>query len=472
MLSSHRLAGIKQPSRWRGNVVASEEALDHNIFVGYIRLVTDLVAILNEREARDAKATLAEIDRALTSEQVFEQIVAGLPPEVVNGYRRALRLEGADLQEKFDAYEAAKSGDYSQLKRIAGADPGVALIVARITRGYSQKELARRLGLKEQQIQRYEADRYRSISLSNYRRVAHVLGVRWDIELSDAAAPWHASGWEFATDISSNDIKKVLKHAAEHRWFAGGADGFSEKGNPNYLSKYIADHIMNYGSPTLLRSGLNMSGQVNDLFLIAWKSRVTRVAEGIIDKDNIKYLSLDISWLRELVRLSPKVDGPARARDSLRTQGIVLVCEPQISGLNLDGAAFLVGRTPVIGLTLRRDTIDSFWFTLLHEIAHVILHYRTGLRSGFFDDIDSPNVDEIEKEADGFASNMLIPDEQWQRSTARIAKDSATIVRLAEELGIHPAIIFGRVQKERGNYATFAEKIGRGGVRKWLLEHQ
>jgi HTH-type transcriptional regulator/antitoxin HigA len=434
--------------------------------------MTDSPAILNEREARDAKATVAEIDRALSSEQVLEAIVAGLPPEVVDRYRHALALQRADLEAQLDAYEAAKGGDYSQLKRCVGDDPGVALIVARIAHGYSQRELARRLGLKEQQIQRYEADRYRSISLSNYRKIAHVLGVGWEMKLSDGAISWPGSRWEASTEINASVVRKIIKHAKDKHWFDDDQARLDEDDSDNYLRRYITDHIINYGTPTLLRTGLNVERRVDDLMLLAWKSRVTRIAEQIIQNNKISDRGLHITWLRDLVHLSTYDDGPARARKLLVDQGIFLVAEPQIPGLQLDGAAFLLGDTPVIGMTLRRDTIDNFWFTLLHEIAHVILHSKIDLRSGFFDDIDNPNVDELEKEANDFASNLLISNERWLRSPARIAKSADTIENLAKELGVHPAIVFGRVQKERRDYAIFADKIGRGSVRKWLVGQQ
>jgi HTH-type transcriptional regulator/antitoxin HigA len=106
----------------------------------------------------------------------------------------------------------------------------------------------------------------------------------------------------------------------------------------------------------------------------------------------------------------------------------------------------------------------------MHEVGHAILHYQTGLRIGFFDDADNTAVDEIEQEANDFASNMLIPDEKWKRSPARIAKSASAIEKFASEIGIHPAIVFGRVQKERADYALFSNKIGRGLVRERLLQ--
>jgi HTH-type transcriptional regulator/antitoxin HigA len=431
-----------------------------------------ITEIFNESEAKAAKAAIAEIEHVLESERYFEPIIAGLPIEVISGYRRALRQQLREIKIRLEAYEAAKVGDYSALKREIGGDLGVALIVARIARGISQKELARRLGLKEQQIQRYEADRYRSINLSNYRRIAHVLGAHIEIKLCDENTKWLGfGGWELASEIDSSVIKKIVKHAKENDWLEEGVTDLGGEESYSYLQRYITDHILSYGSPALLRTGMNVTEESDDILLVAWKARVTRLAEAIIAKNKITYSGLDISWLRELVKLSALEDGPAQARDFLMSRGVVLVCEPQIPGLKLDGAAYLIGSTPVIGLTLRRDTLDNFWFTLLHEIAHVILHYRNGLRLGFFDDTDCVDVDELEKEADRFASNMLIPDEKWKRSPARISKSAAVIEKFAQEMGINSAIAFGRIQKERADYATFSGKIGRGQVRKWLLKN-
>lgn len=137
--------------------------------------------------------------------------------------------------------------------------------------------------------------------------------------------------------------------------------------------------------------------------------------------------------------------------------------------MKVDGAAFLVDEIPVIGLTLLRDRLDNFWFTLMHEVAHVILHYRTGLRSGFFDDIERAHRDEFEREADSFAGNLLIPDHVWARSPARISKSTGPVERLARELSIAPAIIFGRIRLERNNYSIFSQHLGQGHVRKQFL---
>lgn len=425
--------------------------------------------ISTERQARDAEDAIAELDRALSSEHVLQSIVEGLPQEVVNGVRRSLATDRRERAHLLLAYQKARAGDFSLLREQAGNDPGAFLIVARIVRRLSQKDLARKLGLREQAIQRWEAEKYRTISLSNYHKVAQTLGVRW--QMSDIAP--NDEQWPPVYDVTRDDLTKVLRHARDKGWL-DTADASDENATAT-LIRYVGDHVNRYGTPSLLRTGLNVStgskvvdhGQ--DWLLLSWKAQVTRRAEAVIAQAKPRYRPINVSWLVDLVRLSQLEDGPARAQDLLLGNGIVLITETQIPGMSVDGAAFLADDVPVIGMTLLRDTIDNFWFTLLHEVAHIILHYRTGLSSGFFDDVTLPEVDEFEKEANRFAGNLLIPEEIWARSPARIAKTAEPIEKLAKRLKINPAIVFGRIRMERNDYSIFSDRIGRGTVRNQLL---
>lgn len=403
---------------------------------------------------------IAELDHALSSEQVLRSVVEGFPQEVVEVVRRSLTTERRELQQTLLAYHNAKLGSYDLLRERAGNDPGDFLIVARIIKGLSQKELARKLGLREQAIQRWEAERYRSITLANYQKVAQCLGVRWRME----EIKFVGGEGEISYDVNRDDFAKVLRHARERGWLEE-----SEKSDENAIStlvRYVADHVVRYGTPSLLRTGLNVVDHSRDWLLLSWKAQVTRKAEAIIEKLKIRYKPINVAWVSDLVRLSQHENGPVMAQEFLLKNGIVLIVEPQIPGMSIDGACFLIDGVPVIGLTILRDTLDNFWFTLLHEVAHVVLHYRTGLSSGFFDDVTLDNVDEFEAEANRFAGSMLIPDEIWSRSPARIAKAPEAIERFAAQIKVNPAIVFGRIRMERKDYSIFSAKIGRGCVRK------
>lgn len=418
--------------------------------------------ISSDRQAREAVSSIEEINSALSSEQVLKSVVEGLPREVIEGVRRSLSYERRELIAAVESYHSARRGDSMALKRRAEDDPGALLIVARIARGWSQKELARKLGLKEQAIQRYEAERYRTISLANLLRVARALSVEFSAEISSPRETY----WEPPTPASA-EVQKALKHAREYGWIQ--STEAAEDGGLSLLTRYIAEHVEIHGTPSLLRTGLNVVDHSEDWTLLSWKAQVTRRAKDTIKQRKVKYRPLDFSWLMDLVRLSRLEDGPVQAMALLLQHGIVLIAERQIPGMSVDGAAFLVDDIPVIGMTLRRDSLDNFWFTLMHEVAHVVLHYRTGLAAGFFDDTEATHVDEMEAEANAFASSLLIPEEVWSRSPARITKTAEPIERLAAQLGISPAIIFGRVRMERKNYAIFSDKIGRDKVRNQLL---
>ena len=417
---------------------------------------------LNEKEARETRARISRLTEALHSEHALEPVVAGLPPEVVSQVSRMMKAERERLTQAVEAYEQAKDTQRpTALKALVNHDLGLMLIVARIANGFSQKDLAWRLGVKEQQVQRWEAERYGQISLKNYHRVSALLGVRPWADMPDQP---EFRGLDKVIDgVSKSEIKKILKHGRENGWFA---DDFTEA----ELRRYIAENRIDFGSPGLLRTGLNVVDHSEDVMLHAWRARVTaRAREAFASVEDV-HEPLELKWMPELVRLSKEPDGPLRAVEVLACRGIVLIVEPQVPGLKIDGAAFIVDGRPVIGMTVRTDTVDNFWFTLMHELAHVTLHFSTGLAVGFYDQTDQEtSVDEQEEEANRFASNLLIPEERWRRSTARIAKSAAVIERFANELGIHPAIVFGRIRKERGEWSLFANKIGRNTVRKLFV---
>ena len=418
--------------------------------------------ILNEKELRVARMRVAELDGALATDESLKRVVDGLPLAVVNQLTAAMKAEREDLADSIQAYDAVKdTGQPTPLENRVGKDPGLMLIVARIAKGYTQRDLAWRLGVKEQQIQRYEAARYSTISVKNYARVAALLGVR----LSASIEPnLQFRGLDKVIDnVSREGIKKILKHGRSNGWF-------NEEMDELRLRQYIAENRIDFGSPTLLRTGLNVQDHSDDILLHAWRARVLTRAKEVINAGIQANDPINTGWLHELPKLSVFPDGPLRAGKLLQEAGIVLIIERQIPGLTIDGAAFIEANVPVIGLTLRKDDIGNFWFSLLHEIGHVVLHRLSGLANGFFDQFDASSVDEQEAEADAFASSMLIPEEIWRRSTARITKSAQPAEKLAKELGINPAIIFGRIQKERNDYSLFSKKIGRNTVRKLLIE--
>src|SRR5262249_49757638 len=140
-------------------------------------------------------------------------------------------------------------------------------------------------------------------------------------------------------------------------------------------------------------------------------------------------------------------------------------------GTFLDGAAMVSATgTPVIGLTLRHDRVDSFWFTLLHEVSHIVLHYYELLQSkiAFVDDMEIRSEDLHEREADELARNSLIPplflsQVSWGPSTSQ-----DEIITVAARARVHTAVVAGRWQRDQHNYKKFSRLIERDTLRPAL----
>lgn len=203
-----------------------------------------------------------------------------------------------------------------------------------------------------------------------------------------------------------------------------------------------------------------------------WASRLVQRAVQEFDLPTYNADEVSIELGKEIGRLSVFDDGPIRARDFLAELGIALIVERTLPGSRLDGAAFMLdGGTPVIGLTLRFDRIDYFWFTLLHEFVHVVRHLRYG--SGAFveslDDVESSS-DPLEQEADYYAQESFIPRSLWRRSDAYRRQTVKHINQLAKDLGINPAIIAGRIRRDTNRYDLFTNLVGHNQVRKHFTE--
>ena len=125
---------------------------------------------------------------------------------------------------------------------------------------------------------------------------------------------------------------------------------------------------------------------------------------------------------------------------------------------------------PVIGLTLRHDRIDNFWFCLMHELAHVSLHLSES-NTEFYDDLEvEAHEDPREQQADDLAMEALIPSGVWLESPASELRTPEAVEDLASQLGIHPAIVAGRIRYESKSYRILSQLIGYKQVRPCFPE--
>ena len=135
--------------------------------------------IKNERQYRITKAQAKRFSQTLADLQKRCSESEGIHPLIAEAQENAVRSQLADLEKELREYESLKEGKFHIGQLTVIDELPTVLIKARIARGLSQKDLAERLGLQEQQIQRYEATEYASASLTRIKEVAGALeGVR------------------------------------------------------------------------------------------------------------------------------------------------------------------------------------------------------------------------------------------------------------------------------------------------------
>lgn len=204
----------------------------------------------------------------------------------------------------------------------------------------------------------------------------------------------------------------------------------------------------------------NTNNLMNDYALLAWSIRVVSKAfsECCEKAYDANYITND--FLVDVAQLSRHEDGPLRAKQLLAENGIALVIERSLPGAIFNGAAIPTRQgMPVIGLTLQYDRIDNFWFTLLHELAHVWKHFDK-VNELYIDYFGSgeQNNDAKEVEANSIAGEALIP-KSYLMHDAFILKTNASVEDLAEQLNISPAIVAGRIQFDLKQYNIFRKYV-------------
>lgn len=159
------------------------------------------------------------------------------------------------------------------------------------------------------------------------------------------------------------------------------------------------------------------------------------------DREGLESLIAD---LRALTASTNPVAAIVEAESLLRDVGVALCLIPPIPGFGVHGATRWIAGHPVVQLSVRGKKDDQLWFTLFHELGHVLLHDH---KTVFLQGAD----DRLEVEADAYASRTLVPDEYRDRLPAK--RNIAAVRDLAAGLGIAPSIVLGQAQKLTGDFA-------------------
>lgn len=295
--------------------------------------------------------------------------------------------------------------------------------------------------------------RKRPLSLAMIRKLHQGLGISADMLMNESLHDGFDADAEPAVDFEKLPFKEMIDRRP-FRGFVKSVSDFKERAE-EVLRQYVPEVFSMHTSPAMLRATLAQQGQriMDSHALLVWRATVIHKArrlklEGKYHKDVIT-----MEWLRELAKLSSFEKGPLLAQEYLSKAGIALVFEEHYKKTYLDGAAMLDGERPIVGLTLRYDRLDNFWFALLHELMHIKEHLING-NIFIADNLDDKQRTDaaFEEEADRGARDALIPPEDWQRAAFGSAPDTKTVKVFAKSIRISPTIVAGRIRREQHNY--------------------
>ncbi len=189
--------------------------------------------------------------------------------------------------------------------------------------------------------------------------------------------------------------------------------------------------------------------ELNHEALAAWLRAGTVLSKrDSCAKFSKKALEQAIPKIRELTKRNEPKEFFDDLRSTLCACGVSLIVIPHFPKTYTAGATFWSGKDKaVVMMSLRGSWADIFWFSLFHELGHILLHDK---RATFLEDgSHHPGRKKQEEEADRFAQVALIPPSEFREFVCAGDLSYRAIKDFAETIGIDPGIITGRLQHER-----------------------
>jgi addiction module HigA family antidote len=160
--------------------------------------------------------------------------------------------------------------------------------------------------------------------------------------------------------------------------------------------------------------------------------------------DKAQFLSV-LTEIRALTVEPPEVFQPELIA-RCATAGVAIAFVPQIRGARVSGATrWISPEKALLQASLRYKSDDQLWFTFFHESAHILLH---GKRRIFLEGDTSSGSKAEEEQASSFAADFLIPPDELDRLLEEGRPSMQMIQEFAEQIGIAPGIVVGRLQHD------------------------
>jgi HTH-type transcriptional regulator/antitoxin HigA len=187
--------------------------------------------------------------------------------------------------------------------------------------------------------------------------------------------------------------------------------------------------------------------QFNASYAVTWYQKALNEA------GNFPHLSYKKQKLEKLYdslhTYTVKEKGINQYIKELSEAGVIFFVLQHLQKTYLDGAAFYSGKNPVIVYTGRYNRIDNFWFTVAHEIAHILNHLNE--KTPFvLDDLKDGEINAMEAEANNLAAEKLKHTEIWNFLNPYLGYlTRSKVEECAAKYEIHPSVIIGKLAYEK-----------------------
>jgi len=253
-------------------------------------------------------------------------------------------------------------------------------------------------------------------------------------------------------DVSKIDLNKVIE---KYKYFKNSSIP------DNYLRQHFRVLLQDTDNNILFKKKEITDSPLQEF----WTLRFIDMAENNYnDLVFNKYSSIEINDLKEIVNICLRDNIIPDTRNYLMRKGIYLYFIEPLPGTRIDGAVYLTDHSTVaVGLTIRYERLDYLWFTLLHELSHLILH-KNYLSNGIVSIENSQ--DEIEVEANRIAKEAIISPEEYRVCLPKKTRNSEDLKRYAKNNNLHPVLLAGLIRRDLNNYQIFSDVVNSFKIKK------
>lgn len=203
------------------------------------------------------------------------------------------------------------------------------------------------------------------------------------------------------------------------------------------------DFLVNY------RSGISNVELKNIVNARAWMQTALNFAKNInTEKFDAKKLKEYLPEIRSMTKKSPEEFTP-RLQEIFSKCGVAFVILPALKNSGINGAVkWINSERVVLAMNDRRTYADTFWFSLFHEICHVMQQKTKTVFVAYEMKIMKEYDNALENDANNFAQRYLVPEKEYRKFVENKYFSNEDIVMFANAIGIHPGIVVGRLQHD------------------------